>query len=403
LNYALRYASASDGSTVTLAAGLSASGNTDGSAPNATLGYPGQGVLSSSGLFYFPDSINKRIRVLAGPPSPPPPSSPSPPPPPGPLPPEPPPPSPSPPPPEPPPPEPPPPSPSPPPPKPPPRPPPPSPPPAPGAAPIAACWNVAHRLSASELDFRGLYADSAEEAQAVPWSGVPLTAPLSAPEEVLSFNDYMFNHSLLGGWSDHPQPGGELYDGVRRAWMLSGTAGIGVVLPSASEALGSSSAGLSLCVSFMAAATYSAINGHNVLLSAAAADGTSLRFVFSSGMKQLPRLSLKIGRLAPGAGASSTSSDYASSERHFDGGTPNAGGAAEWQLRHVGRTWQHACLTFGDNGRLMNLFWNGRRQSGNLIEPLPTLGPLPFGPLSSFSLGFDGGSIGVHKGTAGVQ
>ena len=274
--------------------------------------------------------------------------------------------------------------------------PPPSPPhpPPPAASPAAACWDVAHRFAAVPADWRGLYPDTG--AAAPPWSAVALRAPTDA---LLSVNDYGFVHPLLGTGSV-PLPGGELYDTARDAWMLEGTTGLGVLLPSSNETMGSAQRGMSLAVWFLASNSWSAINeGHNMLLAASTAGGVSLRLVFAVGLANDPRMSLKVARMpTPGAHTSSTSSDYANSDRDF-GPAPSAanpGGNATWPVR-LGVTWQHAVVTFSGNGTLRALYWNGLKQGGNWVAP-PSLGQLPFGPLVSMSLGYDGGIIGQHKG-----
>jgi hypothetical protein len=261
---------------------------------------------------------------------------------------------------------------------------------------------VEHRFSAAPADaFQGLYYDTSPLV-VTPWSAVAVAADVATA--LLSFNDYGLNHSLLSAAADSaPVQAGDLWSVERQGWLFNGRQGIAALLPTASETLGSVR-GFSLAVWFEADRAYSAINeGHNVVVSATTTGGISLRLVFTSGLRREPRLSLKVGRLLPGnPEASESSSDYASSERHFAPGTPNAGGKAEWQVTHLGRTWQHAVLSFAGNGSLVALYWNGKRQTGNWRET-PTLGALPVGPLASFSLGFDGGRVGAQKGTNGMK
>jgi hypothetical protein len=232
-------------------------------------------------------------------------------------------------------------------------------------------------------------------------------------------SQYYLNVTLLSAAADTPLLSTDLWATSRQGWLFNGQQGVAVVLRSASETIGSVR-GLSIAVWFEADHTYSAINeGRNVILSATTLAGVSLRLTFTSGLRREPRLSLKVGRLSPqnleGVGDEQrlrqqrppfrarheTSSDYASSDRHFAPGTPNAGGSAEWQVQHLGRTWQHAVLAFAGDGRLTALWWNSKRQMGNWVAP-PTLGELPFGALETFSLGFDGGIVGTHKGANGV-
>lgn len=240
--------------------------------------------------------------------------------------------------------------------------PPPSPPPSPPAppppvsSPAAACWDVAHRFSAAPADWRGLYPDGgAAESQ---WSAVSLRAPSDA---LLSNNDYGLVHPLLGTGSV-PLPGGELYDVARDGWLMSGTQGLGIILPTSAESIGNATRGLSFAVWFLASATWSAVNeGNNMLLAASTQAGLSLRLAFTAGQLPVnPRISLKVSRLSPGAHFSSTSSDYANSDRDF-GAAPaaaNPGGAATWPVR-LGTTWQHVVITFAGTGALQSLFWNG--------------------------------------------
>jgi hypothetical protein len=240
--------------------------------------------------------------------------------------------------------------------------PPPSPPPLPPAppppvsSPAAACWDVAHRFSAAPSDWRGLYPDAgAAQSQ---WSAVSLRAPSDA---LLSENDYGLVHPLLGTGSV-PLPGGELYDVARDGWLLSGTNGLGVILPTSSEAIGNATRGLSFAIWFLASNTWSAVNeGNNVLLAASTQAGLSLRLAFSAGQLPVnPRISLKVSRLSPGAHISSTSSDYANSDRDF-GAAPaaaNPDGNATWPVR-LGTTWQHVVITFAGSGALRSLHWNG--------------------------------------------
>ena len=179
-------------------------------------------------------------------------------------------------------------------------------------------------------------------------------------------SQYYLNVTLLSAAADTPLLSTDLWATSRQGWLFNGQQGVAVVLPSASETIGSVR-GLSIAVWFEADHTYSAINeGRNVILSATTLAGVSLRFTFTSGLRREPRLSLKVGRLSPqNLEASETSSDYASSDRHFAPGTPNAGGSAEWQVQHLGRTWQHAVLAFAGDGRLTALWWNSKRQMGN--------------------------------------
>ena len=182
--------------------------------------------------------------------------------------------------------------------------------------------------------------------------------------DALRGSQYGLNVTLLSAGADKPLLSTDLWATARQGWLFNGQQGVAVVLPTGIETIGSSR-GLSFAVWFEADHTYSAINeGRNVILSATTLAGVSLRLTFASGMRLEPRLSLKVGRLSPAnLEASETSSDYASSDRHFAPGTPNAGGSAEWQVAHLGRTWQHVVLSFAGDGRLTALYWNAKKRA----------------------------------------
>jgi hypothetical protein len=186
-----------------------------------------------------------------------------------------------------------------------------------------------------------MYEDSASTS--APWLGLSQAVGASSP---LSYNDYGLNMSLiLPGSPDSVAPGPELYDGVVDGWMMTGAEGLFFVPPGASESIGSATAGLSVAVWFLISRTRSAINeGHNMLLAVTTTGGKSLRLTFTSGMKLKPRVSVSVAELpTPGAAQSTTSSDYASSDQDFDGGSVNSGGKASWQVNLVGLS----CLARG--------------------------------------------------------
>ena len=80
-------------------------------------------------------------------------------------------------------------------------------------------------------------------------------------------------------------------------------------------------------------------------------------------------------------------------------GKPNGGAFQE-------RVWQNSIMVFNADGVLVELYWNGKRQSSIDIAPPGTfhswmpepvsLGALPFGPIAMVSLGFDGSLYGVE-------
>jgi hypothetical protein len=227
-------------------------------------------------------------------------------------------------------------------PSPPPGPPPPYPPSAPAAAAVT-CWDARQVLSAAALDPVSLVYVSAASS----WAAVPLQAAANAS---MSLNDYELERPLLSG--DAFEATAELYSAQRRAWEFTGLTGVGVLLPTAAETLGSATAGMSLSVWFLVQNTWSALNeGRNVLLSMSDASGVSLRLIFASGLSLLPRVSVKIAKLEPGS--STSSSDYAASDLDFDD-MPN-GGPADWVLTDVGRTWQNVVITFSGSGALSSL------------------------------------------------
>jgi hypothetical protein len=276
-----------------------------------------------------------------------------------------------------------------------------------------ACWDASHRFLAGALDpVSQVYRDRG--IAATKWSAVPLQA---ADGALTSFNDYGYEHPLLSGDSAVASP--DLYVAPRRAWELTGTNGVGVILPTVGETVGNATAGLSLSIWFLVQNTFGATNqGHNVLLSMSNAAGTSLRVTFTSGMYVRPRVSVKVAHFIPddNTDRSTSSSDYAVSDWSFDPNPPvrrrlqgpvrtrpNTG-SGNWVVNDVGKTWQNVVLTFGgNNGALQSLYWNGLPQQQNpptrrrrLLAPIghPTLrGPLPFGPLTQFSVGFDGGRL----------
>jgi hypothetical protein len=271
----------------------------------------------------------------------------------------------------------------------------------PAAPPSLACADVAHRWTAAPLDpVTGLYRDSGSAASGSPaatWWAAPLAAPASGGP--VSLNDYGLTHPLVSG--DAFVGSGELYSPGAAAWQLNGQQGWAAVLPSSSNAtLGAASGGLTVSIRFLVDRTWSAVNeGRNVLFAATTADGRSLRVVFTAGLRGRPRLSVRVSRLSAGGATSSTSSDYASSESDFAPGTPNGGTSAYW-LHTLGGAWQQATLAFdGATGALTALVWNGKPQSVDFTPCV--LGPLPFGPLSNVSAGFDAGVQGLHKGSSG--
>jgi hypothetical protein len=112
-------------------------------------------------------------------------------------------------------------------------------------------------------------------------------------------SQYYLNVTLLSAAADTPLLSTDLWATSRQGWLFNGQQGVAVVLPSASETIGSVR-GLSIAVWFEADHTYSAINeGRNVILSATTLAGVSLRLTFTSGLRREPRLSLKVGRLSP--------------------------------------------------------------------------------------------------------
>ena len=256
---------------------------------------------------------------------------------------------------------------------------------------------MAHWLQAGRQDVQGLYEDNAPTS--APWLGLSQAVGASSP---LSFNDYGLNMSLIvPGSPGGVTPGPELYDSVVDGWLMTGAEGLFFVPPSSTDSIGSASAGLSVAVWFLISRTRSAINeGHNMLLAVTTTGGKSLRLTFTSGMKLKPRVSVSVAELpTPGAAQSTTSSDYASSDLDFQGGSVNPGGSASWQVNLVGLAWQYVVLTFAANGTLSELYWNSQRQIGNMHRP--SLGQLPFGDLDTVSLGCDAGEVGVQKSADG--
>ena len=282
---------------------------------------------------------------------------------------------------------------------------PPSPPPypPPTAAPLSmACWNAVHRFMPSPAANGAGYVDIGLSPT---WGGTSMTfvynmslPPTRHPNSGRPFIG-MGGDIVLNGDYDTALSS-DVYDPDLRAFHLNGRDGILVDVPPTDAYVGDATNGLSISLWFTLTDTsgssrwlYSTL----LTMSKLAPNGrhdpgenTTLRVAFKGGGHYSNRVKVTSVQCCHDNGVSSSdyytqdivNSDYLSPQPNTD-----------YILDHE---WQNVVVTFDGAGEHTATYWNGVERS-HFANTAPTmfaathLGPLPFGPISVLSFGYDAG------------